>query len=375
MHTKVFRVSLLGLVLLLMGCNLPSQTHQATQEPSLIGSATSANPSTSTPPSAPTRTRTKTPTIAPKASATATAIPIPAVSAPAGIVYRTQHGLFVTELTGKSRLLLELSEHEWAYLSPNKTHALVFDYSFVNTNVPIQSTVDLHTGQWTPLYPQVGHNLCPFYWLNNQFLVTTLLPDEADPGYSCARGTPAYIRQDGTGLTIVDQSGFGYGSPAASPTGQSIAYDIEGEPRLYEWGKQNIRFDVTAYDFPIMSEAIFTDPSWSNSGEKLAWTVSGKLDGGKQQGIAVFDLRQKTSAFLFPYDVIDYEGSRPEIVWSGDDNFILFGGYDNSEQDFIARILSIDGKTVRKLDRDRFLRWSPRDAIFAVMPIVLQRDF
>ena len=277
-----------------------------------------------------------------------------------GILYQTDRGLFLTDGYGKSRKLISLGKGDSAQISPDGAYALVIvkstSVSWLN-----QYLVNLETGDWQSLLPLEGYNLTPFRWINRRPLtmIASLFPEGFDLGYTSNVGTPVLRTLDGD-LTMLDPVGSGLSGAAASPDGGTVAYDLDGVPWLYDWEHGAHALDPTRFGLLEEGNWIFADPSWSPGGQKLAWTfVARNLpEGGTYSGFAIFDFQTGKSVVLKSYDVINYEGSRPQIAWSANERFISVWHYQNASDSFIWEMIAVDGSSSRILDG--FLEvWSP----------------
>jgi hypothetical protein len=216
---------------------------------------------------------TKTPqlltrTVEPTLSNTAT--PFTLLEAPAGIIYRTKNGLYITEGLDKAKLLFALNDPEFSYFSPEVSPDGL--YVLLSTFAK-QSIINFKTGDEVFIWPKAGYNLCPFSWINRKplFLFTVLLPEGSDPGYSCSHGSPVLLSIDDK-IIVFDKKGLGWSSPDVSSDGKVIAYDLGGKPIIFDWQSGSQPFNSASYGFPYSDKVAFTDPSWSPSRSKLAWT-------------------------------------------------------------------------------------------------------
>lgn len=334
-------------------------TAQASPTPTATSQATAVSTATPTLTPAPTTTQTRTPK-PPTQTLTPTFTPLPLVEPPAGLTYRTDKGLYLTEGLGNTQVLFE---HDANYISLAPDGSAVLLYTDAN-----QVLVNLATGQQTVVWPQADYNLCYFTWVNRQPLVlyTTLLPGDSDPGYSCERGSPVLLTLSGK-LTVLDETGSGFSAPAVARDGQTLAYDLQGVPWLYTWQGGARQFDVAAFGFPDLGSVVFMDPSWSPSGRKLAWTYSadGVSDTASQQGLAIFDFDTSTSTLLAPYDVGGYEASRPRLTWNAAETYIALWHYHRMAQDFVQELIAVTGDYSRTLE-GRLSRWSPSGDLLAL---------
>ena len=362
------------LLVLVSACNTkttptPTIIDRDTPSPTQTITLTKTLPTLSTSSKMPTITKTLwQPTRKPSPSSTITPTPLLLVDPPAGIWYQTDTGLFVTEGLGKSRKLFELSEGEFATFSPDNSYVLLF-------GAFNQYLINLKTGEKTTIWPRGGYNLCPFSWVNRTplVLISVLLPEGSDPGYSCNMGSPVLLSLEGK-ITVFDKDEWGLSAPDVSWNGQTIAYDLGGKPWLYDWQDGSKPFDITSFGFPRKEKVFFSDPSWSPSDRKLAWTYRNyeTWEDTTQQGIAIFDFDTKTSILLAPYYITDFEGSRPHILWNRDDTYLSFRHYQMKSQDFVWELISVDGNFSQTLEGD-FGRWSPNSNLYS-MRVYFKKD-
>jgi hypothetical protein len=310
-------------------------------------------------------TQTPAPTKTPRPTATVTEPSVPLLVPPAGITYQTDKGLYMTEDLGKATLLFEHSEYDWVTFSPDRLWALAYDFSR-----PVQLLINLENGENAIIWPREEHNLCPFSWVKKPqplTLISVLLPGDSDPGYSCNRGSPVLLSLSGE-MTVFDESGSGYSAPDVSADGEWIAYDLGGIPWLFNWQDGVKPFDAVSFGFPIKEKVAFSDPKWSSSAKKIAWTYwtyDNLSEETAKSGIAIFDLETQTSYLLQPYDVTEYEGSRTRIEWSADETYISVWHFDRTLPNFSWEIISIDGVLTQRLE-GQFGEWSPVGQLFTV---------
>jgi hypothetical protein len=284
-------------------------------------------------------TPTCTPTITPKA----TELPYPVISPPPGLDYRTEEGLWRVNASGERELLLKIAEDEDGWLSPDGKYILLFDYNTIEwyskwyLNRPDLFIIPTGSYSKIQLVPSGTDRFCEARWVDRpRMIVIVILESEDRFGYDCS-GRTAYYTLDGKIHLLSNDEGWG--RPDNSPNGRTIAFDKLGMPWLYHWETGATPFDWKAYKFPASEIGSMADPSWSPSGNLLAWTVDGVVEGETQFGIGIFDMRERTSRFLYPYDTREFEGSRTDIAWSSDENYISITRHAGD----IFFVLSVDG--------------------------------
>ncbi|RPI93967.1 MAG: hypothetical protein EHM40_08140 [Chloroflexi bacterium] len=94
-----------------------------------------------------------------------------------------------------------------------------------------------------------------------------------------------------------------YTRPALNPDGKTIAYDMLGQPMLYEIGAGPRPFDVVEYGYQSnIPNAVYTSPVFAPDGHLLTWWVSqGAFEPQRQFSLVMFDLNGKTSLIVHSY--------------------------------------------------------------------------
>jgi Tol biopolymer transport system component len=167
---------------------------------------------------------------------------------------------------------------------------------------------------------------------------------------------PTIVGLDGTGYRVIDENQGG--SFSLSPDGALIAY---GGSFIYHWDGDREVFEPKDYGLNV--EKTF-QPSFSPDGRYLAWKVAGDLnaDGGYANGLAVFDLKERTAKLMHVYTV-QGGGMIPHyIAWSPDGAWIAYVTF--GEGPAVGRepnlwVLRPDGSQEMFIDIGLEPTWSP----------------
>jgi len=171
---------------------------------------------------------------------------------------------------------------------------------------------------------------------------------------------PTIVGLDGTGYRVIDEKQGG--SFSLSPDGTLIAYGGFDEIGIiYHWDGDREVFDPR--EFGLNVDKVF-QPSFSPDGRYLAWEVAGDLnvDGGYANGLAVFDLKERTAQLMHVYTV-QGGGMFPHyIAWSPDGTWIAFVTF--GEGPAVGRepnlwVLHPDGSQETFVDIGLAPTWSP----------------
>ena len=305
----------------------------------------------------PTFTATPKATITPDPTPTWTNLAQPTQEAvlppPAGIVYLTDQGQFITQVDSPPKLLYQPDENGvWSSFSPNQRYSLLF------TNFD-QVLYEPMSGSRVQIWPRQELNLCPFSWVGGQeaLLISVLLPEGEDPEYSCNRGSPVLLDAASQELTILDDTGSGLSGPAVSPDGQMIAYDIAGVPWLYPLYQVTARLDLNQFGVDSLQSAQLADPTWSPSGKYLAWTFKIAGQAGLQ-GIVILDMDRNAALLFSPFEVSSHENFRPRLYFSPSEKNLILEQYLAAQGDFASQIIALEDGSSRLLD-GYFSSWSP----------------
>ena len=286
------------------------------------------------------------------------------VAPPPGLVYRTTDGLWRVDANGKPQQLLPNPE---AQLSPDGQRALY-------TNEQGVWVVDLATGEERNLLAAGGyHYWCCPRWAGNEMVLFGSWPEGSDPGPSTGYLTAAAA--DGSWVRVLDQTSVSYGLPAASPDGQTIAYDRSGTAWLYHWESGPEPFGVVAYNLPPSKSIKIGSPAWSPDGRQLAWVVGGGFGDGWRIGIAVFDLEARASRLLHPYDPLGVGGWPGAPVWSPDGQwlaYLLAHATDPAQSGLW--VLRADGQDERWLGNGGNPVWSPEGRWFVFTQPIAEQE-
>ena len=272
---------------------------------------------------------------------------------PAGIVFLTDEGQFVTQAEGPPKLIFKAQvSTTWENFSPDQNYILEFA-AFDQVLVNLQDNSQVH------IWPREDLNLCPFNWAPGQpaVLISVLLPQGDDPGFSCNRGSPVLLSAASLELTILDESGSGLSGPSVSPDGQTLAYDIDGIPWLFRFTEPPTKLDLNRFGVNRLQAAKFADPSWSSSGRYLAWTFRVSTDNSLQ-GVAILDFSENAVMLFTPFDVSSHENFRPRIYFNQTENYLVLDQYLSEQGDFASLVFSLQDGSFRKLD-GYFSSWSP----------------
>jgi len=301
-----------------------------------------------------------TQTSTPKPSSTPTISPVlqvPVISPLTGLLYRDNIGLQVVSATRQSKLLLEISDGEHASISSDGKSAI-----YISGEPPYwnYALVDLATKQKIELNPGKDYLFCGIEWWqsNPNYLLADVEPKELSGGMYC-NSIPAIMNIKDQSLKLLGKEPGWNNFFDTSPDGQTIAFGQTGKPWLYSPNQGSRILNLQQYGFPEMENSFISHPAWSPSGRYLAWVIHGTLNGEDQQGICVFDFQNKTSRFLFPYQVEGYDGGRSWIIWAPDEQSVIL---DNFSLDLIWNI-PIDGSQSSPI---KFVpKWSPDGSMFA----------
>jgi Tol biopolymer transport system component len=171
---------------------------------------------------------------------------------------------------------------------------------------------------------------------------------------------PSMVGLDGTGYRVIDED---QGGPfSLSPDGALLAYGgFEEAGVIYHWDGDLEVFDPS--DYGVRVEKIL-QPSFSPDGRYLAWEVTGDLnsDGGYANGLAVFDLQERTATLTHVYTAQGggtfplYVSWSPEGTWIA---YVTFGEGPAVGREPNLWLLRPDGSQEMFVDNGFEPTWSP----------------
>jgi len=186
---------------------------------------------------------------------------------------------------------------------------------------------------------------------------------------------PTIVGLDGTGYRVIDEK---QGGPfSLSPDGAFIAYGGFDEIGvIYHWDGDREVFDPRDYGLNV--DKIF-QPSFSPDGRYLAWQVAGDLngDGNYANGLAVFDLKERTAQLMHVYTV-QGGGMVPHyIAWSPDGTWIAFVTF--GEGPAVGRepnlwVLRPDGNQETFVDIGLAPTWNPEGQSLAYVHTTMEGE-
>lgn len=278
--------------------------------------------------------------------------PIPAFP---GMVYSAPDGLWQIAADWQPVFLSDRAE---ARLSPNGTH-LVFAS---DGHIWLQDTA---SGQVQALTQAAGREVhSPQWWPGRPDVVLAMAQNPAVEGPNA--GLLSAVTVDGV-FTLLE-SNSSNALPTGSPDGQTIAYDIAGQPALHHWDTGSSE-RLNPADFGLPANLQMGSPAWSPDGRQVAWYAAGPIGDQWQAGIAVFDLAVGNGWLLHPYAPIGRGGWFDAPVWSPDGKWLAFTAEDEDENAHGVWVVATNGGTVDKVAEEYFIGpgryplWHP-DAIY-----------
>jgi hypothetical protein len=163
--------------------------------------------------------------------------------------------------------------------------------------------------------PDKIENNAQWWPANGDIIVYELML--SSPGIQANSGVLSIINMDGSGN---EQIGGGPSSslPALSSDGKTIAYEILGNPMLYEVGVGSHPFDALSFGLNPSKPPEFYSPAWSPDGKVLLWWMVENPSGeNKVYSLLRFNLHEKSyTALYITRQAVTTQGWLPSPVWS-----------------------------------------------------------
>ncbi|MBN2007505.1 MAG: PD40 domain-containing protein [Anaerolineae bacterium] len=331
---------------------------------------------------------TETPTNMPSDIASLTTVTSTAVTAPSGLIYTSDHALWMTGADGQPAqmgTIPEVSSSFRTWLSPDHTMILyddwkqcwVVDLADKHTTRITEAPLSYVSCQWSLDSQKIYYTDGMDVWAISvhdvavkQNLTQTperfeerLLPLQSGrPDVLFFYSRPLDETPDGVGwtgaLTAVNTDGTQYriitdtlsaDLPALSPDGQTLAYIAGYTLYLYRWNAEIQQVDLQIYNSEAR-EVQFTSPAWSPDGAQIAGWAEGNLEDEPFYGIMVLDHQTNTSRILDPlYHPIFWDSHPPAPEWSPDGQWLIYWGQDENAGYLGFHVVSADGQQMHTL--------------------------
>ena len=292
-------------------------------------------------------------------------------------------------MDGTSRLFVEHSSGINKATFCSTGERILIDNKETTGKYSIQNLV---TGKIVGISPSPNQYYCSVEWWGNRCDALLAYPSSILDSHGGCWSYPVLIDMNGNSHVVGTSAAFPYYDAAVSPSGAYLAYSDRGHPLLYHWGNGSTPLNFDKEVFPGCSYGFYY-PSWSSDSSKVAWAVTGYMNGPSVEGIAIYDLSGNKFTFLYPFSALDSyftnmawdpkqdylmvhsRGNRLSVikpdgtelfyvdktVWqylSPDGAWIAYGVYTNTGT--IAYIISSDGQELHELSTSlNFTHWSP----------------
>jgi Tol biopolymer transport system component len=283
-----------------------------------------------------------------------TVSPTPVASVP-GLVYQTDSGLWIDR--GRERAQV-LNRHV-AGISPDGVHALYVEGSGDDQDLWLAV---LPLGEQYNLTRTADRNEdTPRWWEARPDVVVFSSLPRGEPLGIGVFGALTVVNLDGSGYRILDDQHYLNSPPAPSPDGRSIAYGSSSGGWLYHWETGPQPLNPADYGLDMARGIELGSPAWSPDGSKLAWVLSGDLegDGGYRWGVGVFDLMARSAQIVHVYPSGGGDGRPPAPVWSPDGTWLAFEAQAASADQGGVWVVQADGQGEPAHMGGRHPVWSP----------------
>ncbi len=166
------------------------------------------------------------------------------------------------------------------------------------------------------------------------------------------------INADGSGNEMIG-GGPVDGLPSLSGDGK-IAYDIMGNPMIYEAGAGEHLFDAMAFGLQLKVKPEFVSPAWSLDGKALLWwMVENPLEENRIYDLLRFDLNDRSYTKIYTATTAGgAQGWFPTPLWSPDGSRLALQTWDqqNSRSLVVGRA---DGSQWQVFGLASSPLWSP----------------